>query len=89
MLVTDPWESPIAEFADHVLVAEVSSPSPYDSMVPAFALAEALIAEVMPRLGKNAVNRIEDLEDLRTGFEWTEESTRRKRGNGKQKKPRK
>jgi len=83
LLVTDPWESPIAEFADHVLVAEVTSPSPYDSMVPAFALVEALIAEAMPRLGKDAVKRIEDLEELRTGFEWTEESAKRKRGSGK------
>jgi DNA-binding MurR/RpiR family transcriptional regulator len=70
LLVTDPWESPIAEYADHVLTVDVTSPSPYDSMVPAFALAEALIAEVMPRLGPDAVKRIEDLEVLRTGFEW-------------------
>lgn len=74
ILVTDPWESPIAEFADHVLTSEVTSPSPYDSMVPAFALAEALIAEIVPRLGKDAVKRIEDLEQLRTGFEWRGET---------------
>jgi DNA-binding MurR/RpiR family transcriptional regulator len=70
ILVTDPWESPIAEFADHVLIAEVTSPSPYDSMVPAFALVEALIAEIMTKLNRDAVKRIEDLEVLRTGFEW-------------------
>jgi DNA-binding MurR/RpiR family transcriptional regulator len=73
LLVTDPWESPIAEFADHVLIAEVTSPSPYDSMVPVFALAEALIAEVMARLGRSVVARIRDLEGLRTGFEWVGE----------------
>jgi DNA-binding MurR/RpiR family transcriptional regulator len=71
LLVTDPWESPIAEFADHILIAEVTSPSPYDSMVPAFALAEALIAEVINRLGSGAVKRMRDLEGLREGFEWT------------------
>lgn len=70
LLVTDPWESPIAKYADHVLTVEVTSPSPYDSMVPAFALAEALIAEVMLRLGRDAVKRMEGLEELRTGFEW-------------------
>jgi DNA-binding MurR/RpiR family transcriptional regulator len=74
ILVTDPWESPIAEFADHVLTAEVTSPSPYDSMVPAFALVEGLIAEIVPRLGKDVVKRIEDLEQLRTGFEWRGEA---------------
>lgn len=73
LLVTDPWESPIAEFADHVLSVEVGSPSPYDSMVPAFALAEALIAGMVPRLGKEALKRIENLEALRTGFEWRED----------------
>jgi DNA-binding MurR/RpiR family transcriptional regulator len=70
LLVTDPWESPIAEFADHVVTVEVTSPSPYDSMVPAFALAEALIAGAIPRLGQDALQRIESLETLRTGFEW-------------------
>ncbi len=74
LLVTDPWESPIAEFADHVLIAEVTSPSPYDSMVPAFALVEALIAEIVTRLGKDTLKRIRDLEGLRTGFEWTGET---------------
>lgn len=71
LLVTDPWESPIAEFADHILIAEVTSASPYDSMVPAFALAEALIAEVINRLSGDAVKRMRDLEGLRKGFEWT------------------
>jgi DNA-binding MurR/RpiR family transcriptional regulator len=81
LLVTDPWESPIAEFADHILIAEVTSPSPYDSMVPAFAVTEALIAVIVSRLGKPAVRRIKDLEGLRTGFEWTDEGGGRGRGN--------
>jgi DNA-binding MurR/RpiR family transcriptional regulator len=83
LLVTDPWESPIAELADHILIAEVTSPSPYDSMVPTFALTEALIAEIINRLGRGAVRRMRDLEGLRTGFEWTgngERNGRRKTG---------
>ncbi len=75
LLVTDPWESPIAQFADHVLVTEVTSPSPFDSMVPGFALCEALIAAVMRRAGRDGIRRIRDLEALRTGFEWTAEDT--------------
>lgn len=70
LLLTDPWESPIAQFADHVLVTEVTSPSPFDSMLPAFALAEVLIAAVMRRLGDEGIKRMRDLEALRTGFEW-------------------
>ena len=70
LLVTDPWESPIAQFADHVLVTEVTSPSPFDSMVPGFALCEALIAAMMRRMGRDGIRRMGDLETLRTGFEW-------------------
>jgi DNA-binding MurR/RpiR family transcriptional regulator len=70
ILATDPWESPIAEIADHVLVAEVTSPSPFDSMVPAFALGEALIAGVMRRMGPAGIRRIREIETFRGGFEW-------------------
>ena len=72
ILITDPWQSPIGEFADHVLVADVSSPSAYDSLVPTFALIEAIITEVLARLDKKAIGRIETLEGLRAGFEWNE-----------------
>ena len=74
ILVTDPWQSPIADFADHVLVADVSSPSAYDSLVPTFALIEAIITEVLARLDKKAIAQIEKLEGLRAGFEWNEAS---------------
>lgn len=71
ILITDPWQSPIADFADHVLVADVSSPSAYDSLVPTFALIEAIITDVLARLDKQAIARIEGLEGLRAGFEWS------------------
>lgn len=70
LLLTDPWESPIAEFADRVLVAEVTSPSPYDSMVAGFALAEALIGAALALLGPKAIGRMRGLENLREGFEY-------------------
>ena len=70
LLLTDPWESPIAEFADRVLIAEVTSPSPYDSMVPGFALAETLIGAALTALGPKAIARMRDLEKLRVGFEY-------------------
>lgn len=94
LLLTDPWESPIAEFADHVLIAEVTAPSAFDSMVPAFALAEALIGAALISLERKAITRMRDLEDLRAGFEYRgDERTssklnkgRRKSGGGKRSK---
>jgi DNA-binding MurR/RpiR family transcriptional regulator len=51
VLVTDPWLSPLAAVAYAVLTAEVTAPSPFDSLVPALALVEALIAAVVQELG--------------------------------------
>lgn len=70
VLVTDPWQSPIAEFADRVLVVEVSSQSGSDSMIPAFALTEALIGALLTAIGAAAVARLRALEDEREGFEY-------------------
>jgi DNA-binding MurR/RpiR family transcriptional regulator len=70
ILITDPWASPAARHADAVLAAEVASPSPFDSLVPACALTEALIAEITIREGEKGRMRIEDLESLREGYEW-------------------
>jgi DNA-binding MurR/RpiR family transcriptional regulator len=70
IVVTDPWTSPAARFADAVLAADVGSPSPFDSMVPACALTEALIAELAVREGKQGRVRIQELEILREGYEW-------------------
>lgn len=74
LLFTDPWQSPIARFADFVISAEVASPSAYDSLVPTFALLEAVYTEVFERLDKKALERVTRIERLRTGFEWDAES---------------
>lgn len=65
LLLTDPWLSPVSEFSDVVLPTHVSSPSPFDSLVPAFALVEALVAAVTERLGDTGRARVERLEGLR------------------------
>ena len=70
ILFTDPWLSPIADFADHVLPARVEALPPFDSMIPAFALVEAVVAGVTARLGEAAKSRIEELEHLRMGSTW-------------------
>src|SRR5262245_11485153 len=74
IVITDPWNSPAARHADAVLAAEVESLSPFDSMVPAAALTEALIAELTVRAGRKGRERTEDLEILREGYEWQEEA---------------
>ena len=51
VLVTDPWLSPLAAVASAVLAAEVTAPSPFDSLVPALAVVEALIAAAVRELG--------------------------------------
>jgi DNA-binding MurR/RpiR family transcriptional regulator len=62
ILVTDPWLSPVAEFADWVLPVEVDVPSPFDSSLPAMAVVEALLAGTLARLGKAARSRMSRLE---------------------------
>ena len=59
MLVTDPWLSPAAASARFVLVTGVQTTvAPFDSMVSAVALTEALIAGVLARLGERAHARM-------------------------------
>ncbi|MEZ5667917.1 MAG: MurR/RpiR family transcriptional regulator [Alphaproteobacteria bacterium] len=77
VLVTDPWMSPIADWADVVLTAAVSAPSPFDSLVAALALTEALVAGLYERLGEQALARLRDFEELDDGFAWGEADTQR------------
>lgn len=74
VLVTDAWLSPIADIADHVLTVDVEAPSPYDSMVPCVALVETLVAAVVARLGGNTKRRIAELERLRAGITWDDDT---------------
>jgi len=73
LLVTDPWMSPLAMDASAILQVSVDSPSPFDSLVPAIALAEALIAESMERLGSVGRERLIDYDNLwdQRGFGMT------------------
>jgi DNA-binding MurR/RpiR family transcriptional regulator len=65
VLMTDPWKSPIAAFADVTLIAPVEVLSPYDTMVPAMAQVEALVAACVARLADRARGRLRRLEALR------------------------
>ena len=66
VLVTDPWLSPAASFADVVLPVPVSSPSPFDTSVSALALVECLTWSVVQRLGESGAERMRDWESIAT-----------------------
>ena len=58
VLFTDPWLSPGAKHADHLLSSSVAAPSPFDSLVPALALVESVVAGVVAALGDDPLDRI-------------------------------
>lgn len=65
VVVTDPWLSPVTQIAHHVLIAYPDAPSPFDSMLGAFALAEAVLAGVVGNLGERGRERVAELEASR------------------------
>lgn len=73
ILFTDPWASPLAACAKVVLTAPVDGPSPFDTMVPALAQVEALIAAVTTRLSTTSRARIAEIEALRQQSGITED----------------
>lgn len=73
VLITDPWLSPIAEVADHVLTASFEGPSPLGSMASCLALVETLILHVTERLGGLPRDRLKRFDDLQSGFVFGEE----------------
>jgi DNA-binding MurR/RpiR family transcriptional regulator len=65
VLFTDPWLSPASAFARQVLVTSVETVGPFDSLVGATAVVEAMVAAVLNRLGPRAQSRMQSLERLR------------------------
>lgn len=59
VLFTDPWLSPAAKHADLLISSSVEAPSPFDSLVPALALVESIVAGVVERLGSEPLGRIQ------------------------------
>lgn len=74
VLFTDRWLSPISEFAALTLTVPVDTASPYDTMVPAMAQSEALIAALTARFANASRNRIERMEELRRSYAITEDA---------------
>ncbi|MBF9235050.1 MurR/RpiR family transcriptional regulator [Microvirga alba] len=65
VLLTDPWLSPIARVARHVLPAHITAPSNWDSSAGLLLLTEALVSAVTKRLWDTAKPRMEAVERLR------------------------
>jgi DNA-binding MurR/RpiR family transcriptional regulator len=65
ILLTDPWLSPIARVARHVLPAHIVAPSNWDSSAGLLLITEALVATVTKRLWETAKPRMEAVERLR------------------------
>ncbi|MFI9119756.1 MurR/RpiR family transcriptional regulator [Streptomyces bikiniensis] len=70
IVFTDPWLSPAAAHADVVLITQVSSHSPYDSLTPALAVVESLVAAALERIGGDGHERMKEAERTarRTGL---------------------
>lgn len=66
VLFTDPWLSPASASARQVLVTSVETVGPFDSLVGATAVVEALVAAVLDSLGSRAQARMRNLDALRS-----------------------
>ncbi len=65
LLFTDQWLSPIADHAEVTIVSPLEVASPYDTLAPAVAQMEGLVAHILAGIGDAATARIERLEDVR------------------------
>lgn len=65
LLFTDKFLSPVAEHAEVTIVSELEVDSPYDTLVPALAQVELLVARMLTIVGDTVRARIELLEEVR------------------------
>ncbi|MGW1137045.1 MurR/RpiR family transcriptional regulator [Streptomyces zhihengii] len=63
VVFTDTWLSPVSAHAEVVLPSQVSTPSPYDSLVPTLAVVETVVAGVLTALGEEAHRHMQHGED--------------------------
>jgi DNA-binding MurR/RpiR family transcriptional regulator len=65
LLFTDAWLSPIAELADHTMIAAIDADSPYDTMATPVAQIETVLAHMIAQHGSSMRQRIEGIEAIR------------------------
>lgn len=80
VLFTDQWLSPIADLAEVTIVSPLEVASPYDTLAPAIAQMEALVAHIISTLSDAARERIERLEEIRHANAVTLDSAEENRG---------
>lgn len=73
ILFTDRWQSPAAAHADLSFSCPVEVSSPYDTMVPALAQLEALVAHII-KTGDRLRERVVRIERIRTSNRVTEDN---------------
>ena len=89
VLFTDQWLSPISDLAEVTIVSPLEVASPYDTLAPAIAQMEALVAHIVSTLGDDARARIERLERVRHANAVTLDSDPQENGARKIPGPRK
>jgi DNA-binding MurR/RpiR family transcriptional regulator len=65
VLFTDPELSPVSDVAEVILAVPVALASPLDTLVPALAATDLVLARVVDRLGPRAEERLRRLEAVR------------------------
>ncbi|WP_342364014.1 SIS domain-containing protein [Terrarubrum flagellatum] len=74
ILFTDRWRSPIADIADIIFTARVEAASPFDTLVPALAQLELLVALITQRMADQARPRLDRIDRFRQRNRITIES---------------
>jgi len=64
ILLTDKWISPAASVARHILTSHIEVPSAWDSVVPLFAIVEAMLASIQERTWAETRERLDRMEGL-------------------------
>jgi len=64
VLLTDPWVSPSAGVAQHILTSRIEVPSAWDTLVPMVALVEALLSAIQDRNWQDTRDRLNRMESF-------------------------
>ncbi|MCA3561913.1 MAG: MurR/RpiR family transcriptional regulator [Aestuariivirga sp.] len=86
ILFTDQWSSPIAEFAEVVIIAPTATSSPFDTLVTPLLQVEAVAVGVAGRLGADWRSRAALLEEVRNDHSVTLDSPSGLSGRKRQRK---
>lgn len=76
VLFTDPWLSPVSEYAEATIVSPQEVTSPYDTLGPSIVQMEALVTHILSTISEATHDRIEALEEVRRQNTVTLDSVR-------------